>query len=84
MNEVVIDYKKNNTGKKTYYVRRSDLDPQKRRTTIIVSHRNIRRLLAIGNYGETYNDIVNKIIRYDIKVQAYRQKLREQQELAAQ
>ena len=80
MTEVVIDYKKNNAGKKTYYVRHSDLDTQKRRTTIIVSHKNIRRLLAIGNYGETYNDIVKKIIAYDIKVQAYREKLKEQQE----
>ena len=77
MSEIVIDYKKNERGKKKYYIRRSELDTKKRRTSIIVSHRNIRRLLAIGNYGETYNDIIKKVIVYDIKLQQYRDKTKE-------
>lgn len=72
MSQIIIDFRSDKVGKKKYYVRRSALDPRKRRTSIIVSHRNIHRLLTLGKYGETYNDIVKKIIDFDI----YLEKLR--------
>ena len=46
-----------------------DLGKSKRKkTSIIVSLSNRKKLLSLGNFGETYDDIINRLVDYDIKL----------------
>jgi hypothetical protein len=42
--------------------------PANAKTTVIISKRNLARIKAIGRYGESLDDIVNKIIDFDINL----------------
>lgn len=39
---------------------------QKRKTTIILSRTNIERIANLGRKGETYDNIINRMIDHDI------------------
>lgn len=41
---------------------------QKRKTTIILSEGQIERIAELGRKGETYDNIINRVIDYDISL----------------
>ena len=50
------------------YICRICGETNKEKTTIILSQKNIQRIAELGRKGETYDDIINKLVYYDIKL----------------
>ena len=55
-----------NQGRK--YRIKVNLNETTKRTSIIVSYDNRLRLFNLGKYGETYDDIIDRIVQYDIEL----------------
>jgi len=64
LSEYLTDKLEIDSGKKKHYVRIN----RDRFSSIILSRRNKHRILTLGRYGETYDQIINRLIDYDIKL----------------
>ena len=64
MSEYLTDVPEIDSGKKKHYIRIN----KDRFSSIILSRRNKHRILTLGRYGETYDQIINRLIDYDIKI----------------
>ena len=54
---------------------RINLKPQEQKTSIVVSRDTREKLIGIGKYGESYDDILGKLIDYDIELEKKRKEV---------
>ena len=54
---------------------RINLKPQEQKTSIVVSRDTREKLIGLGKYGESYDDILEKLIDYDIELEKKRKEV---------
>jgi len=54
-----------NQNKKRFAISASSFNDKKKRTTIVISKQTAVLLFRLGGYGETYDDIIDRLVRYD-------------------